>query len=395
MNTSMNIIFVDDEINIIQGLQRMLYPFRKDWNMSFCNSGEEALQLLAKSQFDVVVSDMRMPKIDGLHLFTKIKELYPNVVRIILSGYTEKESILNLPNVAHQFLSKPCDAATLKESIERISSLRDFVNNEKMLKLIAGISNIPTLPDIYVKLQKEIGSSAASVKGVGEIISKDVAMTTKILQLVNSAFFGVSQKITDPVYAVSFLGFETIKSLALYVKIFSSLSFNDYNKFFAERVFQHSYRVGELARKIIRSEIYDKSVLDTTFLGGLIHDIGRLILLQTPDYTEKIHKQMADNKFTFIEAEYELFETSHSEVGAYLLGLWGLPVPILEIAAFHHTPLKQEDIEASPMSAVHLANMLVNQDKFDPYPLLEHYPENKLVKNICKNFENGDFSNEQ
>ena len=395
MNTSMNIIFVDDEINIIQGLQRMLYPFRKDWNMSFCNSGEEALQLLATNKFDVVVSDMRMPKIDGLHLFTKIKELYPNIVRIILSGYTEKESILNLPNVAHQFLSKPCDAATLKESIERISRLRDFVNNEKMLKLISGISNIPTLPDIYVKLQKEISSSAASIKGVGEIISKDVAMTTKILQLVNSAFFGVSQKITDPVYAVSFLGFETIKSLALYVKIFSSLSFNDYNKFFAERVFQHSYRVGELARKIIRSEIYDKSVLDTTFLGGLIHDIGKLVLLQTPDYTEKIHKQMADNKLSFVEAEYKLFETSHSEVGAYLLGLWGLPVPILEIAAFHDVPLKQEDIEASPMSAVHLANMLVNQEKFDPYPLRDLFPENKLVKNICKNFENGDFSNEQ
>jgi len=391
----MNILFVDDEINIIQGLKRMLYPFRKEWIMSFCNSGEEALQLLASNKFDVVVSDMRMPKIDGLSLFTKIKELYPNVVRIILSGYSEKESILNLPNVAHQFLSKPCDAVTLKESIERISRLRSFVNNEKILKLISGISNIPTLPDIYVKLQKEINSSTASVKGIGEIISKDVAMTTKILQLVNSAFFGVSQKITDPVYAVSFLGFETIKSLALYVKIFSSLSFNDYNKFFAERVFQHSYRVGELAKKIIRSETYDKSVLDTTFLGGLIHDIGKLILLQTPDYTEKIHKQMAANNCSFIEAEYELYETSHTEVGGYLLGLWGLPVSILEIAAFHHLPLKQEDVEASPMSAVHIANLLVNQEKFDPYALKELYPGNKLVLNTCKNFDNGDFNNEQ
>ena len=391
----MNILFVDDEINIIQGLKRMLYPFRKEWIMSFCNSGEEALQLLASNKFDVVVSDMRMPKIDGLSLFTKIKELYPNVVRIILSGYSEKESILNLPNVAHQFLSKPCDAVTLKESIERISRLRSFVNNEKILKLISGISNIPTLPDIYVKLQKEINSSTASVKGIGEIISKDVAMTTKILQLVNSAFFGVSQKITDPVYAVSFLGFETIKSLALYVKIFSSLNFNDYNKFFAERVFQHSYRVGELAKKIIRSETYDKSVLDTTFLGGLIHDIGKLILLQTPDYTEKIHKQMTANNCTFIEAEYELYETSHTEVGGYLLGLWGLPVSILEIAAFHHLPLQQEDVEASPMSAVHLANLLVNQEKFDPYALKELYPDNKLVINTCKNFDNGDFNNEQ
>ena len=391
----MNILFVDDEINIIQGLKRMLYPFRKEWIMSFCNSGEEALQLLASNKFDVVVSDMRMPKIDGLSLFTKIKELYPNVVRIILSGYSEKESILNLPNVAHQFLSKPCDAVTLKESIERISRLRSFVNNEKILKLISGISNIPTLPDIYVKLQKEINSSTASVKGIGEIISKDVAMTTKILQLVNSAFFGVSQKITDPVYAVSFLGFETIKSLALYVKIFSSLNFNDYNKFFAERVFQHSYRVGELAKKIIRSETYDKSVLDTTFLGGLIHDIGKLILLQTPDYTEKIHKQMTANNCTFIEAEYELYETSHTEVGGYLLGLWGLPVSILEIAAFHHLPLKQDDVEASPMSAVHIANLLVNQEKFDPYALKELYPGNKLVLNTCKNFDNGDFNNEQ
>ncbi|MFA6027146.1 MAG: response regulator, partial [Ignavibacteriaceae bacterium] len=328
-------------------------------------------------------------------LFTTIKELYPNIVRIILSGYTEKESILNLPNVAHQFLSKPCDANTLKESIERISKLRNFVNNEKILNLISGISTIPTLPGIYVKLQKEINSSTASVKGVGEIISKDVAMTTKILQLVNSAFFGVSQKITDPVYAVSFLGFETIKSLAMYVKIFSSLNFNDYNKFFAERVFQHSYKVGELARKIIRSEVYEKSVLDSTFLGGLVHDIGKLILLQTQDYTEKINQSMNTDKLSYIDAEYKLFDTSHSEVGAYLLGLWGLPVPILEIAAFHHLPLKADDVEVSPMSAVHLANILANQEKFDPYLLRDLYPDNKLVKNICKNFENGDFRNEQ
>lgn len=391
----MKILFVDDEINIIQGLKRMLYPFRKEWIMSFANSGEEALELLTTEKFDVVVSDMRMPKIDGLHLFTTIKELYPNIVRIILSGYTEKESILNLPNVAHQFLSKPCDANTLKESIERISKLRNFVNNEKILNLISGISTIPTLPGIYVKLQKEINSSTASVKGVGEIISKDVAMTTKILQLVNSAFFGVSQKITDPVYAVSFLGFETIKSLAMYVKIFSSLNFNDYNKFFAERVFQHSYKVGELARKIIRSEVYEKSVLDSTFLGGLVHDIGKLILLQTQDYTEKINQSMNTDKLSYIDAEYKLFDTSHSEVGAYLLGLWGLPVPILEIAAFHHLPLKADDVEVSPMSAVHLANILANQEKFDPYLLRDLYPDNKLVKNICKNFENGDFRNEQ
>ncbi|MCK9210220.1 MAG: response regulator [Ignavibacteriaceae bacterium] len=391
----MKILFVDDEINIIQGLKRMLYPFRKEWIMSFANSGEEALELLTIEKFDVVVSDMRMPKIDGLHLFTTIKELYPNIVRIILSGYTEKESILNLPNVAHQFLSKPCDANTLKESIERISKLRNFVNNEKILNLISGISTIPTLPGIYVKLQKEINSSTASVKGVGEIISKDVAMTTKILQLVNSAFFGVSQKITDPVYAVSFLGFETIKSLAMYVKIFSSLNFNDYNKFFAERVFQHSYKVGELARKIIRSEVYEKSVLDSTFLGGLVHDIGKLILLQTQDYTEKINQSMNTDKLSYIDAEYKLFDTSHSEVGAYLLGLWGLPVPILEIAAFHHLPLKADDVEVSPMSAVHLANILANQEKFDPYLLRDLYPDNKLVKNICKNFENGDFRNEQ
>jgi HD-like signal output (HDOD) protein len=393
--TQMKILFVDDEINIIQGLKRMLYPFRKEWTMSFCNSGEEALQLLASEKFDVVVSDMRMPKIDGLHLFTQIKELYPNIVRIILSGYTEKDAILNLPNVAHQFLSKPCDANVLKDSIERISKLRSFVNNRKILDLISGISTIPTLPDIYVKLQKEIGSSAASVKGIGEIISKDVAMTTKILQLVNSAFFGVSQKITDPVYAVSFLGFETIKSLALYVKIFSSLNYNDYNKFFAERVFQHSYKVGELARKIIRTEVYEKSVLDITFLGGLVHDIGKLILLQTQDYTEKIHKSMTGDKISYVDAEYKLFETSHSEVGAYLLGLWGLPVSILEIAAFHDLPLKAEDIEASPMSAVHLANILAKQEKFDPYVLRELYPDNKLVKNICTNFENGDFKDEQ
>jgi len=391
----MNILFVDDEINILQGLKRMLYPFRNEWEMSFASSGDEALQMLEQTKFDVVVSDMCMPKIDGLQLLSKVKELYPSVVRIILSGYTEKDSMLNLPNVAHQFLSKPCDAAILKDSIERINRLRSFVNNDTIIHLIAGISTIPTLPDIYVKLQREINSPSASVKGVGEIISKDVAMTTKILQLVNSAFFGVSQKITDPVYAVNFLGFETIKSLALYVKIFSSLSFNDYNKFFAERVFQHSYLVGEVARKIIRSEIYDKATLDAAFLGGLVHDIGKLILLQTPDYTEKVNTCMQQEKINFVEAENKLFQTTHAEVGAYLLGLWGLPVSILEIAAFHHPPLTANDKELTPLVAVHLANLLLNKEVETSEKLKALYPDHKFIKNICANLESGALKIEQ
>ncbi|MEO7650489.1 MAG: response regulator, partial [Bryobacteraceae bacterium] len=102
------LLFVDDEPKVLEGLKRSLRPMREDWNMSFVTSGAEALQTLEQAPFDVIVSDMRMPVMDGAQLLNEVRQRFPQVVRIVLSGQSDKELIYQSIAATHQYLDKPC-----------------------------------------------------------------------------------------------------------------------------------------------------------------------------------------------------------------------------------------------------------------------------------------------
>jgi YesN/AraC family two-component response regulator len=199
------ILFVDDEPMVLNGLQRTLRKMRRDWDMTFVGSGREALDVLGKKPMDVIVSDLRMPEMDGGRLLAEVKKQHPNVVRIILSGQLDQEMTLKSVQLAHQSLSKPCDAEVLKHTLAKLFALRDFLSDESIKSIISQIESLPSLPAIYTEIVAEMQSDDPSIKKVGEIISKDISMTAKILQMVNSAFFGLFQKIKSPEQAVMML----------------------------------------------------------------------------------------------------------------------------------------------------------------------------------------------
>ena len=141
-----HIIFVDDDENILRGLRRMLKSMSAEWGMAYASSGQEALALMSRQPFDVIVSDMRMPQMDGVELLLKVKTLFPETVRIILSGYSEKESILRTVGPAHQYLAKPCSSDELIQTINRTINLRRFIELRKVRAIVAGLSSLPTPP---------------------------------------------------------------------------------------------------------------------------------------------------------------------------------------------------------------------------------------------------------
>ena len=221
MSNKVKIIFVDDELNVLSGLRRMLRPMRGQWDMTFAGSGREALKVLTEKDCDIIVTDMRMPDMDGAQLLYKVKELYPQMVRIALSGYTSNETILRSVGPVHQFLSKPCNAQVLKTTIIRVRSCLDLLTNEKLQGLISQLETLPCMSSLYNILIEELQSDDASIDKIGKIISQDLGMSAKILQLVNSAFFGVRQHVTGISQAVSFLGLNTVKTLVLQRDLFS------------------------------------------------------------------------------------------------------------------------------------------------------------------------------
>jgi putative nucleotidyltransferase with HDIG domain len=378
------ILFVDDDPSTVQELKTMLRPMSHEWEMEFAVNGEEALGFMAKFPFDVIVSDMHMPGISGVELLDTVKKRYSRTVRIIHSEHSDKEMLLRSVKSAHQFLMKPCNAETMKYTIERACKLRDLLKNETLKEIITGINKLPSLPRLYNSIVAELYSKNASLKKVGHIISQDVSMSAKILQLVNTAFFGLPQKITDPYQAVVYLGIDTVKALVLSIHVFSSFTEDAESCGFSlAEMWRHSLRTSKLARNIAHAEMADGKVVEEATIAGMLHDIGKLVLLKVPVLYKEITELVKMTGCDLVEAEYIVIKTSHAELGAYLLGLWGIPDNVVEAVAFHHNPSKLlEDMvimsnktpgEVSgkakgftALTAVHMANALMMQESSSP-----------------------------
>ena len=353
------ILFVDDEPMVLNGLQRTLRKMRRDWDMTFVGSGREALDVLGKKPMDVIVSDLRMPEMDGGRLLADVKKQHPQVVRIILSGQLDQEMTLKSVQLAHQSLSKPCDAEVLKHTLAKLFALRDFLSDDSIKSIISQIESLPSMPSIYTEIVSEMQSDDPAIKKVGEIISKDISMTAKILQMVNSAFFGLFQKIKSPEQAVMMLGMETIKALVLSVKIFSEFNQNNFSWFNIDALFDHSLAVSVYAKTIIKNENPDQGLINNSMMAGLLHDLGKLIL--ATNFEKSYRQVLAEAQGTGknpLDLEYEAFGTSHAEIGAYLMGLWRLENSIIEAIAFHHLPARSMSQNIGLLAAVHVGDAL-------------------------------------
>ncbi|GIV15579.1 MAG: two-component system response regulator [Armatimonadota bacterium] len=357
------ILFVDDEPNVLQGLQRMLRSMRNEWDMHFAGSGEEALSKLEEAPFDVIVSDMRMPGMNGAQLLREVARRYPNVVRIVLSGHSDREYILQLVTTTHQYLAKPCEAETIKDTVNRACALRDLLTSKELSAVVSRIKSLPSLPSLYMRIIEVLQSDDPSLQKIGEIVSEDIAMSAKVLQLVNSSFFGIARRISNPVQAVMFLGLETVKALVLSVQIFAKWEHSKVQGFDIERLWHHSMTVGAMAKRLAETEQLSAREADEAFTAGLLHDVGKLILAASlPDTYQKVLAASKAQRIPLWRAEEAVFGTSHAEVGAYLLGLWGLPTSIVEAVAWHHRPSLCPARTFCPLTTVHVANALWHQN---------------------------------
>jgi len=356
------ILFVDDEPKILHGLRRMLHAMRREWDMSFVQSGQEALATLERNPFDVIVADIRMPGMDGSQLLMEVEERHPKMVRIILSGQADDGAVLRAVRHAHQYLSKPCDTETLRSTMARACALNDLLENETLRQLTSQMKALPSLPSLYYTIEQELESPDPSPRKVAEVVSQDIGMSAKVLQLVNSAFFGVRRQVATPEQAAILLGLETIKNLVLSVHAFSQFDQANVEGLSLRVLWDHSMTVGAYARQLAKAEDVDPKSVDYAFTGGLLHDAGKVVLAANlPEEYASARTLANEQKLPLHEAEHETFGACHAEVGCYLMGLWGLPNPIMEALAFHHSPTKHIARDFDTVTAVHVANILEHE----------------------------------
>lgn len=353
------ILFVDDEPRVLEQLRQTLESQKDQWDMAFAPGGNAALSLLDASPFEVVVSDLAMPGMDGAALMKIVCERHPAIVRIVLSAPQEMETALRAVPVAHQFLLKPCDPNMLRVAVERATSLSHVLSNKLLANLVGSVKDLPVLPRTYMALRQKLAEPDAAIRDVVNIVEQDVAISAKVLQLVNSAFFGLPREVSSVKTAVGFLGIDTLQNLVLSAGVFSS--FDQLAKlpgFSCEELQAHSQLTAKIAGQIPASA----HVRGIAVVAGMLHDVGKLVLAtRAPEHFKRALKGAETEGRPLHAVETELMGVSHAEVGAYLLGIWGLPSPVVAAVAHHHHPARVPQDFLDAVGIVYISNILAHQ----------------------------------
>jgi len=360
------VLFVDDEPRVLQGLKAGLYARRKDWDMQFAEGGAKAIELMKQAHFDVLVTDLRMPGVDGTTLVARARTDSPETIRIVLSGYANEEQSQRLVSLAHRYLSKPCESKRLEECIDRCLKTQSLIQSEELRTQLGSIGTLPPMPSTFAALQRALADPSVDSGKVAAIIQKDPAVSAKVLQVCNSAFFRLPRRVSSIQQAVSYLGLSTVRSMVLSAELFkpgkslpACLDLVQLQK--------HALSVAGVARFLAA----DTPWAEDAFLAGLLHDVGYLLLGRV--FADKMQRALdaAAAGMVLAEAEQSHIGVDHGAAGAYLLGLWGLPYEVVEAVANHETPDRIGASGFDVLSAVAIAHALLAQVQPGDVPIYE------------------------
>ncbi len=364
------ILFVDDQAQILNGYKESLKKYAGQIEPLYALNGEAALETLGQDSVDVIVSDMHMPGMDGPMLLRTVKDKHPGVVRLMLGHPHDLDSAFFALLTVHQVLSKPLDFEALFNAIERTCRLRELLTDSLRDK-IGAVGQLPPIPSVYLELTNAMTRPDVSNQKIARIIEKDAAMAAKTLQLVNSACFGLLRSVTTLENAIAYLGMDLIRDLSLTVHIFCGLEGTAVRSGFSFEAEQHhSLVTARIGKKLLPN----RQQAHHAFTASLLHDLGKLVLaVCVPERYKEVRQLCKVSGRPEHEIEGEVLGFTHAEVGAYLLGLWGLPFPVIEAVAYHHNPTVALERNFGIPTAVSLANALVEEAMGDqPLAIVDH-----------------------
>jgi HD-like signal output (HDOD) protein len=351
----LRILFVDDERILLDALKSRMRRQRTVWSMRFVESGQAALAALDQEEADVVVTDSRMPGMEGPELLQQLKERHPQALRILLSGAADERAVLDGLRVAHQYLVKPCPSEQLVAVVDHLSDLRKSFSNEAMQRVIHQVDRLPAATGVQAELAQLLADPDVDLKKVGAVAERDPALSVRLLRLANSAFHGGLQPVTQVASAVARLGTGLVHGIILGSQVLSAVeSALGEHRAQVERAQERALKVAVAASRLLKGEGRSGA-----YLGGLLHDVGGLVLLSSLPEHRSVLFDGAPWAFQRAVREKQLLGFTHAEVGAYLLGTWGLPAALVETVARQHAPPVVGKGLLDAAGAVHLAQGFV------------------------------------
>lgn len=357
MTKRKQIVFVDHDQHLLDSIQRRLRSQRKVWNCAFIADTTDALKYVAEKKPDLIISDLRMPRMDGAHFLHRVKEVSPQSVRMILTGETDQEANIDLLEVANQCLAKPCTVADIENGIIELLEVQELIGEAKVKKKIAGLSSLPSFPRAYLSLKKQLQNPDISVAEVGSTISRDPAITAKIMQFINSPFYNPGgKKVTCPTRAVSLLGLEFVAQVTLISHMFDTADNSQCKTLKLNALWNRSQAVSSLAKLLASSEDFSKEQVELISLSGLMHGIGKLTLATTHPDLYRDYLSQVDATPHPTQLEKRLFGADHPSVGAFLCAVWGLPRHLSRMVAYQRAPQRCPQKELmQPLTVLHCA----------------------------------------
>jgi putative nucleotidyltransferase with HDIG domain len=369
---SKSILFVDDEPSIL-GIYEMLQPFLgPEFSIATATNAQDALQLMTTQPVDVVVSDLTMPQIGGIDFLTRVAAQHPATARIVISGYADEITAAKCVMVGHRYFNKPFSPNTLTTVLHSLCDAQTKAANNRIREYVGRLESIPTLSRTFQELNRALRSNGLPIRDISAIIERDLALTAKVLQMVNSARFSPARRINSIFEAVQMLGFDLVRALVLGIHVFQ---FGDKisSSNLYQTVWNHSLQTAFGAKQLAALEGLDSDACEDAFLLGLLHDIGKVVLAASCSEYHDLWKKHFHDSRTLIARENDAFGANHSNVGAYLLRLWGLSETVADGVDSHHNLAALKDAGFSPLFAVHAAQQLA-ADRHVPIDadLLDH-----------------------
>lgn len=356
----------------LAALEAFFASLGEAWDCVFSPDDASALTALAATRFDAVVANLVPSGIKDLELLKQIAIAHPQTLRLVLGDIADRQLIVNCLGVPHQFISRPWKPSELISVIERGLALDAWLANDNLRSFVPRLGKLPGLPATYFEVLKQAESPHSSVDTIADVIARDPTLTVRLLQMVNSAACGLAQRITSPTDAVSMLGLETVKSLVLCLQLFVQSAPRKAVGLSLDQLWRHSFSVAKLANRILLRCSSNECLIGNAYTAGLLHNIGRIVLATNLswDYSQVV-EAARKRKCSLQEVELDQLGVTSNQVGAYLLGVWGMPLPLLESTALYHAPASATSVEFSLLTIVHIANVLAQEENgpFDGLPL--------------------------
>lgn len=350
---------MDEDILVLNALKRSLRRFKDQWEVFYAQSPGEALEQLDQDTIDVLITEVRLSAIDSELFLRSFLKKHPHAARIVLTGYTSWDAIFKFAGLAHQLLAKPWSDQTLIETLHRADLISGMLANDKLKRRLHLIENFPSIPAVYLELTEKLQTSDTSVQEVGEIIIRDPSLTLKLLQIVNSPYYGLPMPVTDPQKAVALLGLDIVKGFVLTSGLFSHYERKSVAGLRIEALWQHSLSTANIVRQIAKKENLTKEVSEASFIASLLHDVGKIIIAANfPNEFQEVCRRSASTDIPHWQVERQVLGATHAEIGAYLLGLWGLPMTVIQAVYEHHQPNVKEHTQIDQTALVHIANAI-------------------------------------